>query len=491
MTSGHQHLTPALVQRAAILVRDRTGLVFPDARRPALHAGLSAAIARAGNPAPDRYLVRLGLEHALLDDLVSEITVGETYFFREPAQISFIRSEVIPDLQRRRDENHRFRIWSAGTATGEEAYSLAIVFRELGLLARTRVVGTDICQPSLARARRGLYGRWSLRGVSDETVGRYFTPRGRSFEIMPEIRSAVEFRFLNLVDERLTSVDPIEQRADLILCRNVLIYFDAETVAKVVRRLVRSLSDGGWLVVGGSDPPLTDLEGVEVVITDGGLAYHRVGQATILSARRLARRTLDTPAQALVPDAYAADASQQCALAVAPSPLTDTLPSEPERDAQACYEARQFDRAADLALSAVSLRPGDVTPWVLLVRALANAGRLTEAGRACAGAIDQHPTSAELAYLHAVLLNAAQHYAESATAARRALYLDRRLIVAHLVLGSALVKSDDHAGARRAFRNAEQLLRDKKDDELVIASDGERAGTLASLARAQLQLLSR
>jgi chemotaxis protein methyltransferase CheR len=172
-----------------------------------------------------------------------------------------------------------------------------------------------------------------------------------------------------------------------------------------------------------------------------------------------------------------------------PSPTI--LPSEPAPDAGVCYAARQYVRAAELAAAVVRHRPGDTPHWVLLVRALANDGRLTDAGRACARAIELHPTCVELAYLHAILLSAADHHAEAAAAARRALYLDRHFIVAHLALGTALVKTGDRAGARRAFRNAEQLLRDQPTGEPIGGSDGELAGRLASLARSQLQLLGR
>jgi chemotaxis protein methyltransferase CheR len=127
--------------------------------------------------------------------------------------------------------------------------------------------------------------------------------------------------------------------------------------------------------------------------------------------------------------------------------------------------------------------------WVVLVRSLANRGELAAAGQACAAALDRHRTTAELGYLHAVLLAAAGNYGEAAVAARRTLYLDRGLVVAHLALASALARSNDVEGARRAFRNAARLLAAMPPDAVVPASDEEPAGRLAEMVRIQLKLV--
>jgi chemotaxis protein methyltransferase CheR len=131
----------------------------------------------------------------------------------------------------------------------------------------------------------------------------------------------------------------------------------------------------------------------------------------------------------------------------------------------------------------------DAAPWILLVRSLANQGELDAAGRACAAGLDHHRTSAELAYLHAVLLAEAGTHAEAAAAARRAIYLDRRMVVAHLTLGGALARLGETGGACRAFANAQRLLAGMPPDAVVPASDGERAGRLVQMAGSQLRLL--
>lgn len=157
-----------------------------------------------------------------------------------------------------------------------------------------------------------------------------------------------------------------------------------------------------------------------------------------------------------------------------PPPPPPPLPRPPPR-----LEEERVERDHD-----------DVTQSIALVRSLANRGDLVDAGRECVAALERHRDSAELLYLHAVLLAEAGRHAESARAARGALYLDRELIVAHIALGSALARVRDNPGAHRALRNAERLLGGMSPDAVVPASDGEPAARLSEMVRMRLTLLT-
>ena len=163
--------------------------------------------------------------------------------------------------------------------------------------------------------------------------------------------------------------------------------------------------------------------------------------------------------------------------------------SDPLAEVRRRYAVKDYADAADLARDLIAAGEPDPTAHVLLVRALANRGDLVEAGRACASGLDAHRTCAELIYLHAILLSQAGNHAEAADALRRALYLDRRLIVAHLALGDVLTRLGEAAAARRAFRAAEQLLGELVPSDAVSASDGEPAAHLAEVARSQIRML--
>lgn len=435
------------LDEAAALVRRKTGLTFAGIRASALESGLIKAMQAAGIADPTTYVTRLDHEVDLLDALVAEITIGETHFFRDADQWALLRTTILPSLLRHRSPDRPLRIWSAGCATGEEPYTAAIVLHELGAAATGHVIGTDLSRRALSTARRGLYTRWSLRGVPAEMEEAYFRPAGRRYELAPAIRESVEFRYHNLAADAFPSVSAGLTAMDVVLCRNVLIYFDAATLPAVAQRLLDSLSDEGWLLLGASDPPIAGLARCEVHVTGSGLAYRRARESSTV---------------VLPPEAEKSTRPVQ--------PVT-VLPIPRPKAAQ---EKR---------------RDEDVSQAIARVRALANQGKLPEAGRACAAAMDLYRGSAELAYLHAVLLQESGRIQEAAQAARMALYLDRNLAVGHLLLGGALARAGETAEARRAVRNALTLLQGMNPDDIVPASDGETAARLAEMARVQLDLM--
>jgi tetratricopeptide (TPR) repeat protein len=159
--------------------------------------------------------------------------------------------------------------------------------------------------------------------------------------------------------------------------------------------------------------------------------------------------------------------------------------------ARLLYAAREYGRAAELLVGCVVWGEGDPATWALLVRSFANQGEMTRAGYACTAALLRHRTSAPLLYLRSVLLFQAERYADAASAARSALYLDRGLIMAYLTLGSARSRLGDRAGAERALLNAERLLAEMPGEQIVPASDEEPAGTLREMVRLQLRALGR
>ena len=487
--------------RVATLLGERAGLRFPPSRQPSTEQAFRRAMAHLG--VRDPYLLARRLQHdeRALDRLLAEVTIGETYFFREPAQFAYLRRHVLPELASKRSAARPLRLWSAACATGEEPYTLAMVLSEERLARRASVLGTDVSGPRLEAARRARYTRWSLRGVTEPVVERWFVRQGTEYWLRPAIRDAVEFHELNL------ATDPYPSSVDVLFCRNVLIYFDRASVAQVAQRLLDALSADGWLFLGASDPALQGLVPCEVVVTGGGVAYRRVGAGG--AARPSVAGAPVAPVAAPPPGPSAVSAEPEWALlarasddgapaaaptgAPPPSTAPEPLTTEPAlaRAAQS-YAERDYVTAAIAARGALNAPAapelGDA-PWILLVRALANLGQLADADRACLEGLEHHRASAELTYLHAVLLLQAGHGAAAVAAARRALYLDRTLAVAHLTLGAALAREGHREQARAAYRSAERLLAAYPPGGIVPASDGETARRLLEAARAQVRQL--
>jgi chemotaxis protein methyltransferase CheR len=431
-------------------VEARTGLTLAPDRRASVDLVLGRALARAGmGDDVQEYLRRLEADDDLRDDLLAELTVGETYFFREPAQFQFIRQTILPEIRRRRGGDHVLRAWSAGCATGEEAYSLAILFLEEGMADRCHLLATDLARANLTKARRGRYGAWSLRGGGALAARPYLHRQGNRYDVAERVRRLVAFDSLNLVRDAYPAPAAGLWVMDLIVCRNVLIYFDRATVRTVARRLYETLAEGGWLITASTDPPLADDAPFQTVVSDQGVFY-RSGARPV--------------AQGILP-----------AVEGPAAPGKVEAPTELDRE-----------RGGSVAIS----RPqgADWSESAVRIRALANQD-VEEAERVCAAATAQDPLSSELHYLRAVLLAELGRDEEAIRAAQRALYLDRSLAIVHFTLGSLRERRGDRAGACRAYRNARELCRTGPAEEVVRLTDGEPAGRLAAAAEARLAQL--
>jgi len=244
--------------QARALIASRLGLDFSEHRQADLERGLVRALRAASLSAPEAYLAWLAtLPEESLEwrRLAGHLTVGETYFFRDRASFEALEQHVLPALiaARRAEGLLRLRIWSAGCATGEEPYSLVILLdRLLSAWAdwALTILATDINPEALETARRGRYREWAFRETPAWVRDRYFQRRGgETFELDPRIRRMVTFAPLNLAEDGYPNVVTNTSAMDLILCRNVLMYFTREAQRVTVARLHRALLPGGWLVV--------------------------------------------------------------------------------------------------------------------------------------------------------------------------------------------------------------------------------------------------
>ena len=489
-----------VLARVADVATAVAGLVFSVSRQPSAETAMRRVMHAYRLRAPMDLYGAVAVPGEVRDALLAELTVGESYFFRDEGQLSLLEQEILPAWRSDSSDAPR-RIWSAGCASGEEAYTLAILLRELGWRSSISLLGTDIALPRLDAARRGRYTKWALRGMEETRLARWFSRRGPHFLLDDEILRAAEFRHLNLASDTYPSVESATSDQDLILCRNVLIYFDLDTVAAIADRLLRALRPTGWLVLGASDPPLVDLVKCEVVTTASGTAYRPLEQSRVTSRVRRWPFVSDTPS-GRAPDLMPAESSMAGwtdllagVVSLAPPSVSvsdrevadEVVPHESPADA---YARGDYVTAARLAQDAVHRDPDDVSAWIVGVRSAANSGQLIEAGELCARAIDRHRLVPELHYLHGMLQVEAGRSADGARDARRALYLDRTLVIGHLLLGTALANLDDRSGARRAFQNAADLLAGHPDTGIMTASDGVPVARLRQIAQQRLRTLT-
>lgn len=436
-------MPPALREAFAARVREAFGLVFPPSRAGALDHGIAnAAEALGGIDAAALYQRLVGGDGAARDAIIRELTVGETYLFRDDDHFSFVRDVALPEALRRRD---RVRLWSAGCATGEEAWSLAIVAQEaLGEHGgRVEVIGTDINPRFLERARGGWYGPWSFRDVDPARRERWFDPERDGWSVKPAVRRSVRFSSLNLLD--LDSAG-WPSAVDVIFCRNVAIYFDLETVARVAARLARSLRGGGWIVPGPSDPLLPD--GLGLTATFRGPLVYRRDRADALAAG--------------VPPPLPA-----------PSGRRSSVPRIRRR-------GTPFTSGATPRLPAPKA-PVEVRDPSVTARALADSGDLAGAARLLDAALAQDGLDPGLYLLRSTVRQASGDDRGACEDAEKAIVIDRTLPLAHVLSAAARIRIGDVPTARRALRNARTLLQRAAAESPIVHGPGQTRASLLAL----------
>lgn len=249
LTSESDPALPLLLRE----IRTRRGIDFGAYKTPTLLRRLNRRMVATGSSSIHDYLRYLQANSEEEQLLVSSFLIKVTRFFRDGALYDYLRTELLPRLI---DEvnaaGRELRIWSAGCATGEEAYSLALLVAELAVGKtdlNVRIFATDLDEDAIAFARRGLYTAATVSNVPVELIDRYFTPRDGSYEVRKPIRSMVVFGQHDLGQR------PPFPNVDLVLCRNVLIYFTTSLQAQTLDAFAYSLRDGGYLVLGASETP--------------------------------------------------------------------------------------------------------------------------------------------------------------------------------------------------------------------------------------------
>jgi chemotaxis protein methyltransferase CheR len=237
------------------IIRDYCGLYFDDGSKYLLEKRLSRRIRNHHLSDFRDYYRFIRYDKNFEDELaaiIDVLTVNETYFFREQNQLKAFSEEILNELKEKNRSTRSIRIWSAGCSSGEEPYSLAMLINEKGDFSGwdIEIYGSDINQRVLQSARKGIYRKNSFRTAEPYFVKKYFTDEEGSFRISDGIKKYVNFSYLNLLDPFKTK---FLGKMDVILCRNVLIYFDGPSRKKVIENFYDRLVEGGYLLLGHAE----------------------------------------------------------------------------------------------------------------------------------------------------------------------------------------------------------------------------------------------
>ncbi len=458
MSSTKVALDDADYARVRLLLSRAAGLVFDESRRDSMGYSIGERLRATGIGTVTQYLDEVCAPGSLeRQRLIDEVTIQETHFFRNPPQMRALRAHVLPELIRHASTHgRRLRIWSAGCSTGEEPYTIAMMLREL--LPSTagwdiKIIATDISENALAAAGRATYGARAVQLATPAEVSRFFVPlEGGRFEVRPEVRELVELRHHNLVN----APSPTDG-LDLVLCRNVTIYFSRDTTRALMGRLHTALRDGGYLFLGHSETLWQVSEDFRLVALGSG------------DTAAFVYRRLDEPAserRAVLPDRRT---------------LAESFPP-PERRSSA---RRAWEAVTRAPAPRTEPAPPPDAPTLQSVRDALAAGRYDDAARLARLAGDADPLEPEVHYLLGLALVDQGLDGEALPALRRAVYLDGENGLAHFLLAGALARCGDRAAAAREYRAAAQTL-SRTTDATAPELGGRSPRELAALC-AQLE----
>jgi len=255
-------------------IYDDSGIVLDEAKMYLVQARLAPVVITEGVDTLDSLcgLIRAVDGRRVRDRVVDAMTTNEPLFFRDGRPFDALRQTLIPELTSRRSDKV-LRIWSAACSTGQEAYSISMIWRELNIPEwQLKLLGTDLSETVLQHARLGRYHQHEVkRGLSSDYLAKYFEQDSTEWTIRPEIRQMVEWRKFNLRDS-MSTMEPF----DIILCRNVLIYFDDETKGRIIENLRASLKSGGYLLLGSTETILNVNVGFNRVKVGLAAAYQNM-----------------------------------------------------------------------------------------------------------------------------------------------------------------------------------------------------------------------
>lgn len=489
-------------------IAEHTGISYSKNRIRELERHLFSACRVAGANEKEiciDSITRPDQKREFLERIIKYITVGETYFFRDKKVFAYLRDELLYTLiqERRKAGTCFLRIWSAACSSGEEPYSIALLLKYLiPDISRWDIfiLGTDINESALQKAREGIYSRWSFRDEPIIPIGKFFTPLpDNRFRLDDVIRSMVRFERMNLV-QRSGFINTIHPSSlDLVLCRNVLMYFDSESAESVVTYLIDSLNSGGTLIVSPQEIGIVSHPQVKM-LHNGQVFIHVKG--TTVKERDLfispGRGVISPPITKTVPE---------------PGRERTDLPSdtEPEIPAPEPFIARQTARAVEevrdpeqtfytnlqenrldeagsslIQISGSLKREERVKNIEVLIRAFAGLGDYEKALGWSERLISEDPLHARAYLLKAAILEEQGFASDAITTLKQSLFADPDCIPALLSIAGLYGKTGRSEDKRHHYELALRILESVPDETVLEDTEGIPAGRLKEMIRMML-----
>ena len=246
-------MTPPEYEYLRKVLRDSSGIDLSAEKQYLVESRLLPLSRKTGLSGIGELVEKIkGGSASLASQVVEAMTTNETFFFRDKAPFDYFSLSIMPELLRARSHRRSIRIWCAASSTGQEPYSLAICLKEMGAALagwRVEIIATDLSQEVLEKSKAGIYSQFEVqRGLPIQSLVKYFKPSGDFWQVNADVRAMVQHRQLNLLHD-FSHLGLF----DVILCRNVLIYFDQSTKIGIFNRLAKVVEPDGFLVLGAAE----------------------------------------------------------------------------------------------------------------------------------------------------------------------------------------------------------------------------------------------
>lgn len=431
-------------------------------------------------------------------ELMCLLTTTESYFFRDKGQFLLLKDQILPEIilnkqQLIQDRNlansslgkPSLRVWSAGCSTGEEAYSIAILLQELipnwqdwNLL----VLGTDINQSAIAAAKRGFYSHWSFRDPDPSIRNRYFQEHRDSWQVMPKLQEIVTFQYGNLVQDPIPNISQSIHNMDLIICRNVFIYFDAQAIATVLKKIYNTLVPQGYLVTGHTELYDQDIEQFQVRVFPQSMAYQKARlplSAPLMS--KSAPSTTATPVTASPVLLLEQPVAEQTTATYhhLPTPAIEhhdlpmaLPPSQTDwqpifHQAEQLFASKAYLAALKTAERVLVSEPHHFQTHYLIAQSYANLGAYCQAEQVCRQAIQINPLAIDPYYLMAQIDEEKGDLDGAKFMLKRIIYLDPLAVDAYLELASLYEREGNPDRARKVWASVLDVIQRFDADALI------------------------
>ena len=473
------------------LIQKRSGIFFPESKILTLEKSIYSNYLESMANNFNEYILCLSSKNgdSYFRKLISFLTTNETYFFRGKADFDILKNIIFPELIKRKSSNHRtISIWSAACSTGEEPYSLAIILKELIPKIETwniNIIASDIDETAINTAKKGEYSRWSFRGVDTNILNKYFYKNDDKYKIKEDYKTLIHFINHNLIsdpppaneNDNLASADS-RHGFDIIICRNVTIYFKKETTMNLALKFYNSLNEGGYLVVGHTEYSADNYSKFISRVFPVGIVYQK--------ATNGAAKNKTTPELISIEKKQVKETDKLLNIIKKSTPslpkISDNLNLHEHRnnlseekiifnEAIKYYTNNNYDFAIDRFFKVLDINPKNVRASWMLCHISANRGHFEDAIKWGTRCIEIDPLFKEAYYSLALINLERKEYNEAVEKLKKVIYIDPNFTLGYFTLGNIYTLMYLHSQATDCFKIAIDILSVKPSDEIVFQAE--------------------